>query len=74
MIDTLEVSQMMKEVLAEFVHVSPNDMPGFLKEPIVKPSRTRGLISRQFKDDLINFLRGKGRHKNSRLGKLWTKS
>jgi hypothetical protein len=46
MIDTLEVSLMMKEVLTEFVHVSPNDMPGFLKEQIVKPIRTRGLISR----------------------------
>jgi hypothetical protein len=31
MIDTLEVSLMMKEVLTELVHISPNDMPGFLK-------------------------------------------
>jgi hypothetical protein len=60
MIDTLEVSLMMKEVLTEFVHVSHNDMPGFLKEQIVKPIRTGGLISREIKDDLINFLIGEG--------------
>jgi hypothetical protein len=36
MIDTLKVSLMMKEVLAKFVHVSPNDMPGSLIEEIVK--------------------------------------
>jgi hypothetical protein len=46
MIDTLEVILMMKEVLTELVHVSPNDMPGFLKEQIVEPIQPRGLISR----------------------------
>jgi hypothetical protein len=35
-------------------------MPGFLKEQIVKPIRTGGLISREIKDDLINFLIGQG--------------
>jgi hypothetical protein len=68
MIDTLEVSLMMKEVLAEFVHVSPDDMPGFLIEEIVKPIRTRGLISRQFKNDLINFLIGKGETQKLKIG------
>jgi hypothetical protein len=68
MIDTLEVSLMMKEILTELVHVSSNDMPGFLEEQIVEPIRARGLISRQIKDDLINFLSGEGEHKNSRLG------
>jgi hypothetical protein len=68
MIDTLEVGLIMKEVLTELVHVSPNDMLGFLKEQIVKPIRTRGLISRQIKNDLINFLRGEWETQNSRLG------
>jgi hypothetical protein len=45
-IDTLEVSLMMKEVLTELVHVSSNDMPGFLEEQIVEPIRARGLIRR----------------------------
>jgi hypothetical protein len=69
MIDTLEVSLMMKEVLAEFVHVSPNDMPGFLIEEIVKTIRARGLISRQFKNDLINFLRGERETQKFKIGK-----
>jgi hypothetical protein len=68
MIDTLEVGLMMKEVLTEIVYVSPNDIPGFLKEQIVKSIRTRGLISRQIKDDLINFLRGEGETQKLKIG------
>jgi hypothetical protein len=69
MIDTLEVSLMMEEILAEFVHVSPNDMPGFLIEEIVKTIRARGLISRKIKNDLINFLRGEGKTQKFKIGK-----
>jgi hypothetical protein len=36
MVDALEISLMMEKILAELVHVSPNDMSGFLKEEIVK--------------------------------------
>jgi hypothetical protein len=68
MIDTLEVSLMMKEILTELVHVSSNDMPGFLEEQIVEPIRARGLISRQIKDDLINFLSGEGKAQKLKIG------
>jgi hypothetical protein len=68
MIDTLEVSLMMKEILTEIVHVSSNDMTGFLEEQIVEPNRARGLISRQIKDDLINFLSGEGEAQKLKIG------
>jgi hypothetical protein len=43
-------------------------MPGFLIEEIVKTIRARGLISRQIKNDLINFLRGKGDTQKLKIG------
>jgi hypothetical protein len=67
MIDALEVSLMMEKILAKLVHVSPNDMPRFLIEEIVKTIWARSLIRRKIKNDPINFLEEKGRHKNSRL-------
>jgi hypothetical protein len=45
-VETLKVSLMMKEVMTELVHVTSNDMPGFLEEQIVEPIRARGLIRR----------------------------
>jgi hypothetical protein len=68
MIDTLEVSLMMKEILTELVHVSSNDMSGFLEEQIIEPIRARGLISRQIEDDLINFLSGEGEAQKLKIG------
>jgi hypothetical protein len=61
MVDALEISLMMEKILAELVHVSPNDMPGFLKEEIVKSIWARSLIIRKTKNDPINFLRGEGK-------------
>jgi hypothetical protein len=43
-------------------------MPGFLEEQIVEPIRARGLISRQIKDDLINFLSGEGKAQKLKIG------
>jgi hypothetical protein len=61
MIDALEVGLMMEKIMAEFVHVSPNDMPGFLIEEVVKTIWARSLIRTKMKNDLINFLRGEGK-------------
>jgi hypothetical protein len=61
MVDALEISMMMEKILAELVHVSPNDMPGFLKEEIVKTIWARSLVRRKIKNDPINFFRGEGK-------------
>jgi hypothetical protein len=61
MVDALEISLMMEKILAELVHVSPNDMPGFLKEEIVKTIWARSLVRRKIKNDPINFFRGEGK-------------
>jgi hypothetical protein len=61
MVDALEINLMMEKILAELVHVSPNDMPGFLKEEIVKTIWARSLVRRKIKNDPINFLRGEGK-------------
>jgi hypothetical protein len=55
MIGALEVSLMMEKILAKLVHVSPNDMPGFLKEEIVKTIWARSLIIRKIKNGPIKF-------------------
>jgi hypothetical protein len=70
MIDTLEVSLMMEEILAEFVHVSPNDMPGFLIEEIIKPSGPGALSVGRSRMTSSISLEEKGRHRNSRLESL----
>jgi hypothetical protein len=68
MIDTLEVSLMMKEVLTELVHVSPNDMPGFLEEQMLNPSGPGALSVGKSRMISSISLVEKGRHKNSRSG------
>jgi hypothetical protein len=51
MVDALEISLMMEKNLAGLVHVSPNDMPGILKEEIVKTIWARSLVRRKIKND-----------------------
>jgi hypothetical protein len=68
MVDALEIRLMMEKILAELVHVSPNDMPGFLIEEIVKTIWARRLIRRKIKNDPINFLRREGKTQKFKIG------
>jgi hypothetical protein len=68
MIDSLEVSLMMKEVLTEFVHVSPNDVPRFLKEEMLNPSGPGVLSVGRSRMTSSISLEEKGRHKTQDWG------
>jgi hypothetical protein len=51
---------MVKEILTEFVGVTPDDVPSLLEKKVVKTIRPWGLIIGKFLDDIINFLLGEG--------------
>jgi hypothetical protein len=54
-IDAFEVSPMMKEIKAQLVHVTSNNGPTFFDKRIVEAIRARSFITREIKNDIINF-------------------
>jgi hypothetical protein len=54
-IDAFKVSPMMKEIKAQLIHVTSNNGPTFFDKSIVKAIRARSFITREIKNDIINF-------------------
>jgi hypothetical protein len=57
-IDAFEVSPMMKEIKTQLIHVTSNNGPTFFDKCVVKAIRARSFITREIKNDIINFFCG----------------
>jgi hypothetical protein len=67
-VDTLEISLVVVEILTKLVYVIPDDVPSFFEEGVVETIRYRGFVIGEIQNSAVNFFLAEGKTKMIKTG------